>query len=76
MYTFEVYGRNVWLRRTLVCCFEKAQEACVLYLKTHAAETGAKTVSETLLSYYGAFIFRAQSQSPDDATQGTHHAKA
>ena len=74
MYTLEVYGRNVWLRRTLVCCFGKSPRGVCPFLKTHAAETGAKTVSETLLSDYGAFIFRAQ--GPDDATQGTHHAKA
>lgn len=73
MYTLEVYGHNVWLRGTL-CCFEKAQKACVSKPKTHAAETGAKTVSETLLSDYRLSVFRAQ--SPDDATEGTHHAKA
>ena len=34
MYTLEVYGRNVWLCGTLVCCFEKAQEACVQKCKS------------------------------------------
>ena len=62
MYTLEVYGRNVWLCGTLVCCFEKPKRR-VSKIKKHtpqkqARKPSAKRYFQTM--GLSSFVRRAQ----------------